>query len=131
MSVTEQAIVDLVNQQRQLVGLAPLQADSRLVRAAQIHSQDMAQLGQMEHDLPGAALPGLQDRLQYVGYAYLSAGENIAFNFPDANTVVAAWMNSPGHRANILNPGYTQIGVGVAYDSQHEPYYTEEFGQPA
>jgi uncharacterized protein YkwD len=131
MSAQEQTIVDLVNQQRAQAGLAPLQVDSRLVEAAQIHSKDMATLGLMEHTLPGAALPALQDRAHYVGYNYSYLGENIAFNYPDDNSVMVAWMNSPGHRANILNPNYTQIGVGIAYDSLGEPYYTQEFGSPA
>jgi uncharacterized protein YkwD len=131
MSSQEQAIVDLVNQQRQLAGLAPLQVDSRLVQAAQIHSRDMAQLGQMEHTLPGAVLPGLVDRAGYVNYNYSYLGENIAFNYPDDDSVMTAWMNSSGHRANILNPNFTQIGVGIVTDGKGEPYYTQEFGRPA
>jgi uncharacterized protein YkwD len=131
MSAQEQTIVDLVNQQRAANGLAPLQVNSELVVAAQIHSSDMATLGQMLHTLPGAALPTLQSRAQYVGYNYSYLGENIAFNYPDDNSVMTAWMNSPGHRANILDPNYTEIGVGIAYDSLGEPYYTQEFGQPA
>ena len=131
MSAQESTVVDLVNQQRAQAGLAPLQIDSRLVEAAQIHSKDMATLGQMEHTLPGAALPALQDRASYVGYNYSYMGENIAFNYPDDNSVMTAWMNSPGHRANILNANYTQIGVGIAFDGSGEPYYTQEFGNPA
>jgi uncharacterized protein YkwD len=131
MSAQEQSIVDLVNQQRQQAGLAPLQVNSQLVKEAQIQSTDMAELGQMEHDLPGAALPTLEDRVQYVGYNYAYLGENIAFNYPDDNSVMTAWMSSAGHRANILDANFTEIGVGIAYDSQGEPYYTQEFGQPA
>jgi uncharacterized protein YkwD len=131
MSAQEQTIVDLVNQQRAQAGLAPLQVSPQLVEAAQIHSQDMATLGQMEHTLPGAALPTLQSRAQYVGYNYTYLGENIAFNYPDDNSVMTAWMNSPGHRANILDVNYTQIGVGIATDSLGEPYYTQEFGATA
>ena len=74
---------------------------------------------------------GLTDRAQYVGYNYSYLGENIAFNYPDDNSVMIAWMNSPGHRANILNPNFTQMGVGITYDSGGEPYYTQEFGSPA
>jgi uncharacterized protein YkwD len=127
----EQTIVDQVNQQRQQAGLAPLQVSAQLVEEAHIQSVDMATLGQMAHTLSGAALPTLESRAQYVGYNYAYLGENIAFNYPDDNSVMTAWMNSPDHRANILDPNYTQIGVGVAYDSQGEPYYTQEFGQPA
>jgi len=131
MSADEQTIVDLVNQQRQQAGLAPLQVSSQLVEEAQIQSTDMAELNDMNHVLPGAALPTLQDRAQYVGYNYSFLGENIAFNYPDDNSVMTAWMNSPEHRENILDANFTQIGVGIAYDSQGEPYYTQEFGQPA
>jgi uncharacterized protein YkwD len=131
MSAEEQSIVDLINQQRQQAGLAPLAIDSRLVKAAQIQSVDMAELGTMSHVLSGAALSAPQDRAQYVGYNFSWLGENIAFNYSDAQSVVNAWMNSPDHRANILNPNFTQTGVGVAFDSQGNPYYTQEFGAPA
>jgi uncharacterized protein YkwD len=131
MSAQEQTIVDLVNQQRQQAGLGALQVSSQLVEEAQIQSTDMAELGVMDHVLPGSALPTLQDRAQYVGYNYSYLGENIAFNYPDDNSVMTAWMNSPGHRANILDPNFTQMGVGIVYDGQGEPYYTQEFGQPA
>jgi uncharacterized protein YkwD len=131
MTAQEQTIVDLVNQQRAQVGLAPLQANPLLVEEAHIQSTDMVALGVLSHDLPGAALPTLQSRAQYVGYNYSYLGENVAFNYPDDNSVMTAWMNSPGHAANILDPSYTQIGVGIAFDSQGEPYYTQEFGTPA
>jgi uncharacterized protein YkwD len=130
MTAQEQGIVDLVNQQRAQAGLGTLQVNTQLVEIAHIQSTDMAELGQMAHELPGAALPTLQSRAQYAGYSFLLLGENIAFNYPDDNSVMNAWMNSPEHRANILDPSYTQIGVGIAYDSQGEPYYTQEFGQP-
>jgi uncharacterized protein YkwD len=131
MSTDEQTIVDLVNQQRQLAGLAPLTVSSQLVQAAQIQSTDMAELNDLDHVLPGATLSTLEQRAAYVGYNYTFLGENIAFNYPDDNSVMAGWMNSPEHRANILDPDFTQIGVGIAYDSRNEPYYTQEFGQPA
>jgi uncharacterized protein YkwD len=131
MTAQEQTIVDLVNQQRAQAGLAPLQVSPQLVEEAHIQSTDMAEIGVMAHVLPGAALPTPESRAQYVGYNYSYLGENVAFNYPDDNSVMTAWMNSPEHRANILDPSYTQIGVGIAYDSQGEPYYTQEFGQPA
>jgi uncharacterized protein YkwD len=131
MSAVEQSIVALVNQQRVLNGLAPLVVNTKLVTMAEIHSQDMARLDQMEHDLPGAALPTLEDRAAYVGYSYSWLGENIAAGYPDAASVMAGWMASPGHRANILSPNFTEIGVAIAYDSAGQPYYTQVFGQPA
>ena len=123
-----QQIIALVNQQRQAAGLAPLSVDSRLMAAAQIHAQDMARLDLMEHDLPGVTFPTLQSRAAAVGYSYSWLGENIAYNYPDAASVMIGWMNSPEHRANILNPNFTQIGVAVAYDSLGQPYYCQVFG---
>src|SRR5512135_1705084 len=69
---------------------------------------------QMSHTLPGATEPTLQDRVQAAGYNGSYLGENIAFNYPDANAVMVGWRNSPDHRANILNPNFTQIGVAIA-----------------
>jgi len=131
MSALEQAVVDLTNQARQVNGLPPLRVNSQLVAASQTHSSDMARLNLMEHELPGVAEPTLQSRAAAVGYNYSWLGENIAFNYADAPSVVAAWMNSPGHRANILNPNYTDIGVGIAWNSAGQPYETEEFARPA
>jgi uncharacterized protein YkwD len=129
-SAAEQAIVDAVNQQRALNGLAPLKLNAKLIQAAQIHARDMANLNTMAHDLPGAQLPGLIDRANYVGYSYTTLGENIAMGFPDTASVMNGWMNSPGHRANILGASYTQIGVGIAYSTSGQPYYCQVFGQP-
>ena len=129
-SAVELAIVDAVNQQRSQFGLAPLKVSSRLVKAAQIHAADMARLNTMAHDLPGAAQPGLTDRASFVGYNFRSLGENIAEGYPDVSSVMNGWMNSPGHRSNILGAGYTEIGVGVAYASNGDPYYCQVFGNP-
>jgi uncharacterized protein YkwD len=112
-------------------GLAPLAVNSALVTAAQTHSRDMAQLNDMDHTLPGVAEPTLQSRAQAVGYNYAWLGENIAFNYQDDPSVVDAWMNSPGHRANILNPNHTETGVGIAWNSLGQPYYTQDFGSRA
>ena len=90
----------------------------------------MAALDVMAHDLPGAALPGLADRAAYVHYNFSVLGENIAFNYPDTASVMTAWLNSAGHRANILGADYTEIGVGIAYDAAGMPYYCQDFGHP-
>lgn len=129
MTAEEQRIAELVNQERAQAGLAPLQTHPRLVEAAQIHSNDMARLGRMDHTLPGAALPTLPSRMQAVDYPVSYVGENIASGFADANAVVTGWMNSAGHRANILNPNFTGTGVGIARDVLGAPYYTQDFGR--
>jgi uncharacterized protein YkwD len=71
------------------------------------------------------------DRAEYVHYNYQLLGENIAYNQADAASVVASWMNSPPHRENLLNPLFTDIGVGLAWNSRGEPYYTLMLGEPA
>ena len=128
---TAQRIVALTNAQRVQNGLAPLSVNIALTQAADIQSGNMARLETMSHILPGTATPDLASRAAAVGYQYSSMGENIAWNYADADAVVAGWMASPGHRANILNPNFTEIGVSVAYSAKGEPYYTQEFGRPA
>ena len=128
MSALEQEVVDLTNQAREQNGLPALQVNSALVASAQIQSTNMAQLNELEHTLPGVADPTLQSRANAVGYDYAWLGENIAFNYPDAASVVNAWMNSPEHRANILNPNYTDIGVAFAWNSLGQAYATQDFG---
>lgn len=128
---TEQAIIDLTNQQRMLNGLAPLAASGKLVQAAQIHAGNMAQLDQMSHVLTGVAQPDLVSRAQAVRYGYAKLGENIAFRYAGAPEVVTGWMNSAGHKANILDPGFTEIGVAIAANSKGELYYCQVFGKTA
>ena len=130
-AAVEGQIVDLVNAQRVQAGLAPLTVSTQLGQMADIQAGNMARLDIMSHDLPGTATPGLADRASAVGYTYAALGENIAFNYAGATAVMDGWMASPEHRANILNPNYTQIGVSVATDATGQPYYAEEFGRPA
>lgn len=131
LSTIEQQIVDLTNRQRQANGLAPLEVNFELARAAQQHSQNMARVEEMAHELNGVTLPNPGTRIDYVGYHWTSWGENVAYNYRSATSVVTAWMNSAGHRANILNANFTQIGVGVRSSASGEPYFTQVFGRPA
>jgi hypothetical protein len=85
----------------------------------------------MSHTLNGVAQPTMASRLNTVGYDYMTAGENIAYGYADANAVFQAWVNSPGHRANLLNPSFTQLGVSLAYTPDGVPYYAQEFGVPS
>ena len=130
-TVVAQAIIDLTNFERSQNGVGPLTVNAALTQAATLHSQDMARLDVMAHDIPGVPLATLTDRAAYVHYSYQLLGENIAFNQADAASVIAAWMNSPPHRENMLNPAFTDIGVGIAWNSQGYPYYTMMLGQPA
>ena len=118
-------VVSLVNQQRQNAGLSGLKSDNELMRLAQLKAEDMAQKGYFSHTSPtyGSAF----DMLKSAGYSYRTAGENIAMGQKTAETVMNGWMNSSGHRANILGSGYTKIGVGYAVNSKGTPYWVQIF----
>ena len=131
MNSDEQAIVDAVNQVRAQNGLAPLQVNGQLVQMAHLQANNMATYNTMSHTIAAAPQPGLTDRASYIGYNYSWLGENIAFNYSDTGSVMNAWMNSPGHRANILDANYTQIGVGISFDSTGRPYFSQVFGKPS
>lgn len=124
------AIADLTNTERQRAGVATLRLNTRLGKAAQLQADQVAQLQVFEHDLPGAQYPTPPDRLAAAGYSWQAWGENLAMGQPSAAAAVAAWMDSPLHRANILNPNFTEIGAGYATDAQGRPYYVEVLGNP-
>jgi uncharacterized protein YkwD len=126
----EQQVVDLVNAERAAVGCQPLTMDARLMQAAANHSSDMATNNYFSHTgLDGSTF---DSRLAAAGYHGQMEGENIAAGFGTAEAVMQGWMASPSHRDNILNCGYTQIGVGHAYSagSDYGHYWTQEFGTP-
>jgi uncharacterized protein YkwD len=121
----EAEVVAFTNQKRASAGCdTPLRVDDRLVAAAQGHSADMAARDYFSHTSPEGLGPG--DRTAAQGYLQWS-GENIAMGYPTAAAVVAGWMNSDGHRANILNCNSVAIGVGAA-DSDDGIYWTQVFG---
>ena len=91
------------------------------MRAAQIHAEQMARAEQMAHDLPGAAYPHSEDRLAAAKYRWTAYGENVAMGQSSAAHALDSWMHSPGHRKNILNPVYTELGVGYAVDGRAAP----------
>src|SRR5262245_9929341 len=124
------SIVDLTNAERANAGIAPFRTSAQLMQAAQLQADQMARLGRMEHELPGAQYPTPADRLAAVGYRWSTYGENIAMGQSSAAAVVDAWMHSSGHRANILNSAFREIGAGYARDSAGRPYYVQVFGTP-
>lgn len=124
----EGTVLTLVNQERAKAGCQPLTADSRLATAARLHSQDMADRNYFDHTTPDGVT--FDKRITNAGYNWSNAGENIAKGQKDAASVMQSWMNSPGHRANILNCKFKNIGVGLAYDGKHTPYWTQDFGTP-
>jgi uncharacterized protein YkwD len=122
----EAAVVTLVNQERAKAGCQPLRMDDRLTAAARGHSADMAARGYFDHTTPEGV--SFADRITKAGYRWMAAAENIAKGQRDPASVMNSWMNSPGHRTNILNCGYKDIGVGLAYDSGKTPLWTQDFG---
>ncbi|MDX3053324.1 CAP domain-containing protein, partial [Streptomyces scabiei] len=119
-------VLELVNAERAKAGCSPVTVDAKLTKAAQNHSQDMADHSNMSHT--GSDGSSMTDRLGRVGYAYRSAGENVAAGYGTADSVMDGWMNSPGHKANILNCGFKEIGIGLAGPGN---YWTQNFGTPA
>ncbi len=129
----EQLIIQYTNHARASYGLDPLLPDSRLSSASRHQARNMADRDMLSHEIADADLPTLADRFTYYGYHASTYGENIAYGRDEAKEVVNDWMSSPGHRANILNPAYREIGVGVAYytaGGKRRPYYCQVFGAP-
>lgn len=118
-------VVKLVNKQRADAGCQPLRTDSRLAAAAAEHSEDMAVRDYFDHNTPDGVTPWT--RIEDEGYDQPSA-ENIAAGQPTPDAVVAAWMNSPGHRDNILNCASHAIGVGFYRGGSYGYYWTQDFG---
>jgi len=120
-------MLDRVNAERSVRGLAPVSYDDQLILAAQRHSDDQASRGQMTHT--GGDGSTLAVRVDRVGYSWSRLGENVAYGFPDAASVMAGWMASDGHRRNILSAN-TQFGLGLALGADGRPYWTQVFGTP-
>jgi uncharacterized protein YkwD len=123
----EKAVLDLTNAQRRAAGLPELVANERLFQAARAHSANMARQCRLDHVLDGRDMSW---RVRSAGYAFRAAGENIAWNARDAGAALRIWMSSDGHRANILNQQFTEIGVAVAINERGERYWTQVFARP-
>jgi uncharacterized protein YkwD len=124
------AVVDLTNVERTRGGLTTLTANARLMQAAQLHSEQMAQAARLDHVLPNAAYPRPEDRLTAAAYRWQAYAENVAMGQRTAAEVVNGWMQSSGHRANIMNPIYTEMGAGYARDPNGRSYWVQVFGKP-
>ncbi|WP_416825521.1 CAP domain-containing protein [Ectobacillus polymachus] len=122
LSAYEQKVVDLTNAQRAQYGLSPLKVDPTLSKVAKAKAQDMNNLNYFDHTSPTYGSPF--DMMKQFGVTYTSAGENIAMGQQTPEEVVQAWMDSPGHRANILNSSYNYIGVGYV---SGKDIWTQEF----
>lgn len=118
----EQQVFELTNQERAKNGLQPLQVDYELSKVAREKSRDMQVNNYFDHNSPTYGSPF--DMMRSYGIDYRTAGENIAMGQRTPQEVVNAWMNSPGHRANILNGDFTHIGVGYVEQGN---YWTQQF----
>ena len=124
MNNDEKEVFDLINKQRIQNGLSPLKENSELQRVAIIKAQDMVNNNYFSHTSPTYGSPF--DMMKSFKISYNTAGENIAGNSSNSDAVIA-WMNSPGHRANILNSSFNQTGIGVVNGSKYGKIYVQMF----
>lgn len=122
VSAYEKEVVDLTNAERKKQGLKPLTLDEKLSSVARKKSQDMKDKNYFDHNSPTYGSPF--DMMKKFGITYRTAGENIAKGQRTPKEVVQAWMNSEGHRKNIMNPNFTHIGVGYVKDGN---IWTQQF----
>lgn len=122
-------ILELTNAERVKAGKTELVFNPQLKRASDLQASNMAALGVMDHELFIAGQRTLKDRVNLTKYQWSSIAENIARNQKSPKDVVDDWMNSPGHRANIMG-NFSEIGIAIRYGPNGEPYYCQVFGQP-
>jgi hypothetical protein len=130
-SVIPSVLIDFTNADRQENNFQPLKTNALLVLAAQRKADDMAQKSYFSHQSPDGKTPWYW--LAQAGYQYSYAGENLAVNFSDSYDIENAWMNSPGHRQNILNNNFTEIGIAAAdgiYNGRPTVFVVQFFGRP-
>jgi uncharacterized protein YkwD len=130
LAPAEQRVVELTNDMRAAAGCPPLTVSPQLTAAARTHSQDMAVHGFFDHTGSDGSSPF--ERMEREGYVFRQAAENIAAGYTSAESVVAGWEESPGHRENILDCSLTEVGVGYTFDagSAYGHYWTQDFGTP-
>lgn len=124
----ENQVLKLVNQERAKNGLKPLTMNWQLSRVARHKSNDMRDKGYFSHTSPTYGSPF--DMMKSFRITYSTAGENIAAGQTTPESVMTSWMNSPGHRQNILSPNYTEIGVGYSTGGSYGYYWTQMFIKP-
>jgi len=124
MTSDEKEVFDLINKQRTANGLPSLKVDSEVQRVAKIKAQDMVNSGYFSHNSPTYGSPF--EMLQSFKVSYKTAGENIAGNSSNSGAV-NAWMNSSGHKANILNSNFNYTGIGVLSSSKYGKIYVQMF----
>ena len=123
-------VVLLVNLERAQHKLPPLRVNTRLVVDAQLQAAQIAATGVLDHVILGGPYPTPRVRAEVAGYAWNVLGENLALGYTNATSAVAAWMRSPGHRANILAGSYSETGVVLAPDARGRLIFVQTFGAP-
>jgi uncharacterized YkwD family protein len=117
-------MLNLVNEERKAAGLQPLKLNLELTEVARLKSQDMIDNNYFAHDSPTYGSPF--EMMRQFGISYRTAGENLAMH-PSVHSAHQGLMNSPGHRANILNPSFTEIGIGIRRKGNGQYYITQMF----
>lgn len=121
----EATLLELTNKEREKAKLPLLKANEKLFSAARKHAVNMAKQGKLLHELDGKK-PA--DRVTEAGYRFQACGENIAFGPKQLSGVIEMWMNSPGHKENLLRDTFKEIGLGIGVSSDGRPYYVQVFG---
>ncbi|HHX74021.1 MAG TPA: hypothetical protein GX699_03870 [Firmicutes bacterium] len=117
-------MLGLVNAERAKAGLAPLKVDMALVKLARLKSEDMIKNGYFAHQSPTYGSPF--EMMKAAGITYRIAGENLA-GAPTVERAHSGLMNSPGHRANILRPSFTHVGIGIVSGGPYGMMFTQMF----
>jgi uncharacterized protein YkwD len=120
----------LTNRERVRASLTPLRRNAELARIAQLQAEQMAAAGKLAHEVPGSRYPTLASRMKLIGYQYRAVGENVAEGYTSGAALMAGWMTSAPHRANILSVRFTETGVGMARSKSGRTYTAQVFGRP-
>lgn len=127
--ITKIDLLNLLNQNRKSVGLAPLTENNDLNKAARLKAEDMIKNGYFAHQSPSGITPWAW--FKAAGYSYKYAGENLAVGFLDSQAVYNAWINSPSHKKNLLNKNYTEVGTAIISGFEgNSIVVVQEFGSP-
>ena len=124
----ESQLIDLINAERVRLGLSPLTISPVLMQVAEAHSQDMVNRNFFDHVNPDGQDPS--DRLDEAGYDWWACGENIGGGYTTPQAMFDGWMKSPGHKANMLDPDFTEIGLGYVTGGYYHHYWTAVFATP-
>jgi uncharacterized protein YkwD len=128
LSKDEKTLLELTNKEREKEGLRPFKASAKLFEAARKHSANMARKQELAHTLDGKG-PG--ERLRDLGYRFWGLGENCAAGQRTPAEAIRSWLDSPGHRRNLLGGDYTEVGLGVVTGEDGTRYWTQVFATPA